>query len=119
MNLAFVVKKQYLFPKGERMKWLLLSIGIIAELVGSTCMKMSVGFTKMYPSIFTFVSWGVGLTVFMFALKEFDLSFAYAIWAGLGILFFKEPYNMMKIISILLVAIGVIALNISDVLMKK
>ena len=109
------------------MKWLLLSIGIIAELVGSTCMKMSVGFTKMYPSIFTFVSWGVGLTVFMFALKEFDLSFAYAIWAGLGILgvsligilFFKEPYNMMKIISILLVAIGVIALNISDVLMKK
>lgn len=109
------------------MKWLLLSIGIIAELVGSTCMKMSVGFTKMYPSIFTFVSWGVGLTVFMFALKQFDLSFAYAIWAGLGILgvsligilFFKEPYNMMKIISILLVAIGVIALNISDVLMKK
>ena len=109
------------------MKWLLLSIGIVAELLGSTCMKMSLGFTKLHPSIFTFVFWAIGLTVFMFALRQFDISFAYAIWAGLGILgvsligifFFNEPCNALKIVSILLIVVGVIILNISDIIMKK
>ncbi len=109
------------------MKWILLAIGIIAELLGSTCMKMSEGFTRLYPSIFTFVFWALGLTIFMFALKKFDLSFAYAIWAGLGIMgvsvigivFFKEPYNIFKIISILIIVAGVISLNISDITMNE
>ena len=109
------------------MKWILLFIGIIAELLGSTFMKMSDGFTKIYPSIFTFVFWGIGLTVFLFALKKFDLSFAFAIWGGLGIagvaiigiLFFKEPYNLMKIISILVIVLGVIMLNFSNMPINK
>ena len=109
------------------MKWLLLSIGIIAELCGSTCMKMSEGFTKLYPSIFTFVFWGAGLTIFLFALKKFDLSTAYAIWAGLGIagvavigiVFFREPYSVLKIFSIVIIVAGVIILNISDMLLSK
>jgi len=109
------------------MKWILLSIGIIAELSGSTCMKMSQGFTKLYPSIFTFVFWVIGLAAFILALKKFDLSFAYAVWAGLGIMgisiigivFFKEPYNALKIISILIIVAGVIALNISDISLNK
>jgi small multidrug resistance pump len=109
------------------MKWLLLSIGIVAELCGSTCMKLSKGFTKLYPSILTFVFWAIGLTIFLFALKKFDLSFAYAIWAGLGImgvsiigiLYFKEPYSVLKVISICVIVAGVIMLNISDILLKK
>lgn len=106
------------------MKWLLLAIGIIAELMGSTCMKMSDGFTKLYPSILTFVFWAIGIAIFMFALKKFDLSFAYAIWAGLGIfgvsiigiMYFKEPYNILKIVSLLVIVVGVIGLNLSEIL---
>jgi len=109
------------------MKWMLLFAGIVAELLGSTFMKMSDGFTKTYPSVLTFVFWAIGLTMFVFALKKFDLSFAFAIWAGLGILgvsiigivFFKEPYNVLKIISILIIVAGVIMLNMSDILLKK
>jgi small multidrug resistance pump len=109
------------------MKWLLLSIGILVELIGSTCMKMSDGFSKLYPSIFAFVFWMVGLTVFLFALKKFDLSFAYALWAGLGIMgvsiigmvYFKEPCSVLKIISISIIVIGVILLNISDIILNK
>ena len=109
------------------MKWILLFIGIIAELLGTTSMKMSEGFTNLYPSIFTFVFWAIGLTIFLFALKEFDLSFAFAIWAGLGIigvsiigiLYFKEPNSIMKMVSILIIVIGVIMLNLSDILLKK
>jgi small multidrug resistance pump len=109
------------------MKWLLLSLGIIAELLGSTCMKMSYGFTKIGPSILTFVFWAIGIIIFLFVLKKFDLSFAYAIWAGvgimgvsiIGIIFFKEPYNVMKIFFILVIVVGVIGLNINDILLNK
>ncbi|HOI39299.1 MAG TPA: SMR family transporter [Methanobacterium sp.] len=60
----------------------------------------------------------------MFALKKFDLSFAYAIWAGLGIfgvsiigiMYFKEPYNILKIVSLLVIVVGVIGLNLSEIL---
>ena len=109
------------------MKWILLFLGIVAELCGTTCMKMSNGFTQILPSILTFVFWITGITIFLFALKRFDLSFAYAIWAGvgiigvsiIGIIFFQEPYNLMKIVFILIIVIGVVGLNINDILLNK
>ncbi|MFH2130367.1 MAG: multidrug efflux SMR transporter [bacterium] len=109
------------------MRWLLLSIGILTELGGSTCMKLSNGFSNLYASIFTFVFWGISFTVFIYALKHFDLSFAYAIWAGLGIMlvsavgmiFFREPVNALKIVSILIIVTGVVLLNLSEILLQS
>jgi len=87
-------------------------------------MKLSEGFTKWLPSVLTFTFMGISLAVFIFVLKRFDLSFAYAIWAGLGIafvaiigiLYFKEPVTALKIVSIALIAVGVVGLNISDLI---
>lgn len=103
------------------MKWALLSFAILSELGGSTCMKLSNGFKNLPASILTFVFWGISFSIFIFALKHFDLSFIYAIWAGMGILlvsgigmiYFKEPASMMKIISILIIVVGVVMLNLS------
>ena len=109
------------------MGWILLSIGIFAELAGSTCMKLSGGFTRILPSIFVFVFYGISFSIFMFALKHFDLGFAYAIWAGLGIMlvsalgmiFFSESFNWLKIVSIAIIIIGVVTLNLSEILIKS
>ena len=108
------------------MRWILLGIGILTELGGSTCMKLSNGFTNLYASILTFLFWGVSFSVFILALKHFDLSFAYAVWAGLGILlvsligmiFFKEPASSIKIISILIIAAGVVMLNLGETILN-
>jgi small multidrug resistance pump len=104
------------------MRWILLSIAILAELCGSTCMKLSNGFTNLTASILTFVFYGISFSIFIFVLKHFDLSFVYALWAGIGILlvsvigmtYFKEPVSTMKIISILIIVVGVIMLNFSE-----
>ncbi|MCP4552974.1 MAG: multidrug efflux SMR transporter [Bacteroidetes bacterium] len=104
------------------MRWVLLSLAILSEICGSTCMKLSNGFANLYASIFTFVFYGISFSIFIFALKHFDLSFVYALWAGIGILlvsvigmtYFKEPVNTMKIISILIIIVGVIMLNFSE-----
>jgi len=104
------------------MKWLLLSAAILTELGGSTCMKLSDGFSNIPASILTFVFWGISFSIFIFALKHFDLSFIYALWAGIGILlvsvvgmtYFREPVSALKIISILIIVAGVVMLNLSE-----
>ncbi len=109
------------------MKWILLSIAILSELGGSTCMKLSNGFTNIPASIMTFVFWAISFSIFIFALKHFDLSFIYALWAGVGILlvsvigmtYFKEPVNVMKVISILIIVVGVVMLNLSEILTNQ
>ena len=78
-------------------------------------------------TFFTFVFMGISLAIFILALKRFDLSFTYAIWAGLGIavvyiigiLYFKEPVTTIKIASIALIALGVVRLDISDLITTK
>lgn len=109
------------------MQWLLLALAILAEICGSTCMKLSNGFSNLYPSILTFIFWGISFTIFIFALKHFDLSFIYAIWAGIGILlvsiigmtYFKEPVSVFKIVSIIMIATGVVMLNLSEIISKQ
>ena len=98
-----------------------LIIAIIFEVAGTTCMKLSHGFTKVVPSVLMIILYLLSLGSLTFALKKMDVSIAYAIWAGLGtalivtvgILWFKEPVTALKIISLGLIIIGVIGLNIS------
>jgi len=98
-----------------------LIIAIIFEVAGTTCMKLSYGFTKAVPSILMIILYLLSLVSLTFALKKIDVSVAYAIWAGIGtalivtvgILWFKEPVTALKIISLGLIIIGVIGLNLS------
>lgn len=109
------------------MRWALLAFAIFSELCGSTCMKLSDGFSNLYASVFAFVFYGISFSIFIFALKHFDLSFVYALWAGIGILlvsvigmiYFKEPASVMKIISILIIVVGVVMLNLSENLLTR
>lgn len=103
------------------MSWLFLLLAIISEVAGTTCMKLSAGFTQLLPSVSMVIFYGISLTSLTFAIKKINVSVAYAIWSGLGtvliatigILWFKEPANALKIISLGLVIVGVIGLNIS------
>ncbi|WP_027409988.1 DMT family transporter [Anoxybacteroides tepidamans] len=103
------------------MSWLFLLLGIVSEVLGTTCMKLSEGFTKFIPSILLFVFYGTSLTLVTLALRKIDVSIAYSIWSGLGtamiatigIVYFKEHFSVFKIMAILMIIVGVIMLNIS------
>lgn len=100
----------------------LLFLAILFEVCGTTCMKLSEGFSKLVPSIMLFVFYAISFSFFTFALKRIDVSIAYAIWSGLGtalitvigIFWFKEPASALKLISLVVVVAGVIGLNLSD-----
>jgi len=100
--------------------WILLILGIVFEVFGTISMKLSDGFTKIIPIIAMLSFYAVGLSLLAMALKTIDVSVAYAIWSGLGtaliaiigIMWFKEPATMVKILSIALIVIGVVGLNV-------
>jgi small multidrug resistance pump len=102
--------------------WLFLIGAIILEVAGTTAMKMSEGFTKTVPSIMMFIFYVLSLIALTYALKKFDMSMAYAIWAGVGtalitivgIYFFKEPTSVVKMVSIILIIVGVVGLHLSS-----
>lgn len=101
------------------MAWLYLMAAIVTEVVGTTSMKLSEGFSKLVPSILVFVFYGLSLVALTLALKRIDVSVAYAVWSGLGtaliaaigLMLFKEPLSLVKILSLLCIIAGVIGLN--------
>ena len=102
------------------MSWTYLLLAIILEVSGTTCMKLSQGFTQVWPSILMFVFYVLCFSFLTLALKKIDVSVAYAVWSGvgtaliatIGILWFREPATVIKILSIGLIVAGVIGLNL-------
>ncbi|MBW1951820.1 MAG: multidrug efflux SMR transporter [Deltaproteobacteria bacterium] len=103
------------------MTWFFLILAIILEVSGTISMKLSQGFSKFLPSLAMFIFYGFSLVSLTLALKKIDVSIAYAVWSGLGtaliatagMMWFKEPVSVFKLISLGLVIIGIIGLNLS------
>ncbi len=104
----------------KTISWLLLVVAIILEVSGTICMKLSDGFTKIGPVIGMLTFYAFGLSLLAMAIKTIDLSIAYAVWSGLGtaliaiigIIWFKEPATLIRILSLMLIVIGVVGLNL-------
>ncbi len=101
--------------------WLWLAIGICFEVFATTQLKLTCGLTRLMPTLWTIAGYILSFTTVSFALKDIELGIAYAIWAGLGtaivaligIFYFGESISTLKILSIILIIIGVAGLNIS------
>jgi small multidrug resistance pump len=102
------------------MAWLLLFAAIVLEVCGTTCMKLSEGFSKLVPSLLLFAFYVAAFTCLNYAIKTIEVSVAYAIWAGLGtaliamigVWYFNESITPLKIGCIVLIVVGVVGLNL-------
>jgi len=103
------------------MHWIYLVLAILFEVAGTTCMKLSAGFSKLLPAVLMGVFYVVCFCFLALALKKVDVSIAYAIWSGvgtalvaaIGILWFREPTTLLKACGLLAIIGGVVALNFS------
>ena len=102
------------------MAWLLLSLAIIAEVIGTSALKASEGFSRLVPSLVVVVGYGCSFVLLSFALKYMPVSVAYAVWAGvgtaliavLGVVVFSEPMTTVKALGITMIIGGTVALNV-------
>jgi len=100
--------------------WIYLLIAILTEVVGTTMMKVSQGLTRLVPSVLMFVLYGISFVFMALALKKIEVSTAYAIWSGvgtaliamIGIAWFRESFNLPKLVGIILIIGGVVLLNL-------
>ncbi len=101
--------------------FLYLLVAICFEIIGTTCLKLSQGFSQLIPSILTVVFYALSFGFMSLTLKKIDVGVAYAIWSGLGtaliatigVLWFKEPMTILKLSSMVLIVLGVMGLNLS------
>ncbi len=101
-------------------KWLLLSVAIVAEVFGTSFLKASEGFSKLWPSVAVIVGYLVAFYFLALSLKFIPVGIAYAIWAGVGVvlialigwLILGQKLDVPAIIGISLIITGVIILNV-------
>lgn len=101
--------------------YLILALSILAEVFGSSMLKLSNGFKKLYPSIGVFVGFGLAFYGLSTSLKAIPLGTSYAIWAGagtaltslIGIFIYKESVNLQKISGLICIVFGVVIMKLA------
>ncbi|WP_238882525.1 quaternary ammonium compound efflux SMR transporter SugE [Clostridium sp. YIM B02551] len=102
------------------MKWLFLILAGMFEVWWAIGLKYSQGFTKFIPSVLTVAGMIASFYFLSLALKNIPLGTAYAIWTGigtvgtviLGIILFKEPFEIIRLICIGFIIVGIVGLKI-------
>jgi len=100
--------------------WLYLMIAIAAEVVGTSSLKASEGFTKPMPSIVVLAGYGTAFFFLSLALKVMPVGVAYAVWSGAGValigligwLFFGQKLDAAAVLGMVLIVAGVVVLNL-------
>ncbi len=99
---------------------ILLVVAIIAETLGTACLKTSDGFTKLWPAVGSVLFFAAALYFLALTLKVMPIGIVYAIWSGLGIVlvaligtfFFKQHLDFEAYMGIALILAGVIVINV-------
>jgi small multidrug resistance pump len=108
---------------GERtaVAWICLLLAIGLEVSGTTCMKLSNGFTRVTPSVLIFAFYGCSIVALTLAMRRLDISVSYAVWSGvgtglmavIGIVWFGEPLTHLKVLALTLIIVGVVTVHLS------
>jgi small multidrug resistance pump len=99
--------------------WILLSIAIVSEIIGTSALKASNGFTRVIPSVLVVLGYGSAFWLMSQTLKFLEIGTVYAVWSGVGIVgtaiigyfVFREGIDLPKGIGIGLIVAGVVVLQ--------
>lgn len=102
------------------MGYVYLGVAIICEVIGTSALQLSNGFTRIWPSVIVVLGYGLAFYLLGFALKFMPVGIAYAIWAGLGIVLiaiigavaFKQVPDLPAVIGIGLIVSGVLVIRV-------
>lgn len=102
------------------MKWIYLIIAIITEVIATSALKESEGFTKAIPSLIVIIGYSMTFYFMSLVLREMSVGITYAIWSGMGILLITTigyfRYNQMldapAVLGMSFIALGIIILRV-------
>lgn len=100
--------------------YIILFLAILSEVIGTTALKFSEGFTKLIPSLIVVAGYGLSFYWLALALKSMRIGVAYAIWSGVGlvltvvvgIMFWNETLDWARAVGIGLILLGIVFINV-------
>lgn len=100
--------------------WVFLSIAIVAEVIATSALKSSEGFSRLWPSLIVIAGYLLAFYFLSLTLRTIPVGIAYAIWAGLGIvliavsswLLYGQKLDFPAILGMGLIIAGVVTINV-------
>ncbi|QDE29558.1 DMT family transporter [Shewanella polaris] len=100
--------------------WIFLSVAILTEVLATSALKASDGFSKLAPSIVVVVGYVLSFYFLSLALKSIPVGIAYATWAGLGIVLitviawvmYGQKLDVGALVGMTLILAGVVVMNL-------
>lgn len=102
------------------MSFLYLAIAIVAEVIATSALKASEGFSVLWPSVITIIGYAIALFFLSLTLKTIPMGIAYAIWSGAGIIListvglivYKQQLDLAALIGLSFMIMGIVVINV-------
>lgn len=102
------------------MAYFYLAIAIVAEVIGTSALKASEGFTRWLPSLVVAAGYATAFYFLALALKTIPVGIAYAIWSGVGValitligwVLFKQRLDAAALVGVALIVAGVVVIQL-------
>ena len=100
--------------------WLLLLLAVSAEIVGTSCLKLTQGFSRPLPTVVVLAAYAIAFLLLSRVVETIPLGITYALWSGIGIvaivlvglLAYKQVPTPGQLIGMGLIAAGVVLVNL-------
>lgn len=101
-------------------QWIFLAVAIVSEVVATSALKASDGFSRLWPSLIVLAGYAIAFYFLSLTLKTIPVGVVYAIWSGAGIalitlvawIVFGQSLDVPAIVGLLLIVAGVVVLNL-------
>jgi small multidrug resistance pump len=102
------------------MPWLQLAVAIVAEVIGTTFLKLSAGLTKPLPTLVVVIAYGLSFWLLSRTLEVIPVGVAYAVWSGAGVALIAaigwaalgQKLDAAALVGMGLIVAGVVVLNL-------
>lgn len=101
------------------LKWLLLFVAILAEVIATSLLKSTEGFTRLWPSVIVVVCYEIAFLLLALSMKRIPVGIVYAVWSGVGValitlvawLFMGQTLDAAGLAGVGLIVGGVVVIN--------
>jgi small multidrug resistance pump len=102
------------------MNWFYLTIAIVSEVIATSALKASNGFTRFGPSLAVVLGYATAFYFLSLTLRSIPVGVAYAVWSGVGIVLvaaigwvvYGQKLDLPAIFGMILIIAGIVVLNV-------
>ena len=103
------------------MQWAVLALAIVTEVIATSALKASDGFSRLWPTVIVVLGYGTSFYCLSIVLRTIPVGIVYAIWSGVGIALitlvgwyvFGQRLDATALAGLALIVAGVVVLNLS------